>query len=138
MTQHLSTLGYLAVDDDLNTRQILTLLLTRVLGSSQVAVFEDSEEFAERVQNLPFIPAVVLLDIAIGPIDGYSMLKLLREKPEYAQTKVIALTARVMSDEIERMRTAGFDGLISKPIISPVFADLMTRIVKGEPVWYVA
>ena len=133
----LANLAYLAVDDDPGTQQILLMLLSRVIGSSHFAILENSEHFLEKVQGLPFVPSVVLLDIAVRPLDGYSMLALLRNQPGFTQAKIVALTARVMNKEIERMKLAGFDGLISKPIISPIFTELLTRIVQGDSVWYV-
>ncbi|MCP5094326.1 MAG: response regulator [Chloroflexi bacterium] len=134
----MAKLSYLAVDDDPNTRQILTILLGQMMGSSQVVILEDSENFSGRLQSLPFVPSVIFLDIAVAPIDGFKMLEIIRGLSQYRETVVIALTARVMVEEIEHMKTVKFNGMIGKPIIRHIFPELVRRIVLGDDVWYIA
>ena len=131
-------LSYLVVDDDLNTRNILSILLGTVLKSSQLTLYEDSENFEERLKLLPYIPDIAFLDIAVMPFDGYKMLEIIRSLDKFHTVKVIAITARVMQQEIERMKAARFDGMISKPIIRQVFPQLVGRIIKGDAIWYIA
>jgi len=40
-----------------------------------------------------------------------------------------------MNEEVELLRTAGFDGVIGKPINHATFPDLLMRILKGEKIW---
>ncbi len=134
----LATLSYFAVDDDHNTRRILEILLGQVIGSPQVLIFENSQDFPKKIKMLPFVPSLSILDIAVEPYNGYQMLQLMRQMPIFDKTKIIAVTARVMSNEIDNMKTAGFDGMISKPIIRQVFPKLLQRIMAGESIWYLA
>src|SRR5690242_21427523 len=48
--------------------------------------------------------------------NGFQMLQMVREDSVYCDTKVVALTASVMNEEVERLRKSGFDGAIGKPI----------------------
>jgi CheY-like chemotaxis protein len=50
---------------------------------------------------------------------------------------VIAMTANVMSHDVEHLKKAGFSGLIGKPILKEVFPQLVKNILNGEAVWYV-
>ncbi len=134
----LATLSYFAVDDDHHTRRVLEILLGRVIGSPQVLIFENSQDFPKKIKTLPFVPSLSILDIAVEPYNGYQMLQLMRQMPIFDKTKIIAVTARVMSNEIDNMKTAGFDGMISKPIIRQVFPKLIQRIMAGESIWYLA
>ena len=62
------------------------------------------------------VPDLVLLDIQMPVLDGMSVIKHLREHPEYAALPVLALTAYAMVGDRERVMAAGFSGYVAKPI----------------------
>jgi two-component system cell cycle response regulator DivK len=80
---------------------------------------------------------VFLLDIRVDPIDGFEMLKLLQNNPDYADSLFVAITASVMNDEVDKLKDAGFDGGISKPIKQREFPDQMKALLSGESVWLI-
>jgi CheY-like chemotaxis protein len=129
---------FLYVEDDELSREIMQLLVVKALGYPYLTLFESNVNFMEQVRALPRIPDVIFLDIQMYPYDGYEMLKMLRSDPAYQQCKIIAMTASVMATDVEALRTAGFDGLIGKPIMRQVFPDLLKRILQGEAVWFVS
>lgn len=134
---NLNDARFLYIEDDPMSRQVMQMIFESVLGVNTLAMLEDSREFLPRIQGLPESPTVFLLDIQMHPLSGFDMLELIRRDPQLADRTVIALTASVMSDEIQRMRDAGFDGAISKPISATTFPDLIRQIVNGEPVWHI-
>lgn len=89
------------------------------------------------MRALPQRPDIIFLDIQVRPLTGYEMLQLLREKPDFAALPIIALTANVMSNDVEHMKRVGFSGLIAKPIANRIFPLLFKKILAGEPVWYI-
>jgi len=62
---------------------------------------------------------------------------MLRNDPEFKGSKVVALTASVMSEEVARLKRSGFDGAIAKPLNIDAFPGLISRIINGESVWYI-
>ena len=78
---------------------------------------------------------LILLDIQIPLEDGYEILRQIRERPLLRQTTVVAVTANVMQQDVDRARQAGFDGFIGKPIVASRFPDQIRRIMAGEQVW---
>lgn len=128
-------LSFLYVEDDPGSRRLIQLIMTTVLNYSRVTIFESSENFIEKVRALPSVPDVVFLDIQIAPVDGYEMLKILRSDPAYEKTRVVAMTASVMSSDVARLKAAGFDGMIGKPIRKKAFPEQLKQILAGEPVW---
>lgn len=128
---------FLYVEDDAFSQEIMKRMLA-ILGYLNLTIFENSHNFLDRVRALPGIPDIVFLDIQIGPMNGHQVLKLLRGDDTYKDTKIIAMTASVMSSEVNELRNAGFDGLIGKPILKRVFPELLRGILEGEPVWYVS
>ncbi|MEP7289820.1 MAG: response regulator [Chloroflexota bacterium] len=133
-----SQLSIVYVEDDPASRNIMSILLSRVMRCPAVTIWEDSADFLDKVANLPAKPNLFLLDIHVAPIDGFGLLKLLRTIPDYDQAKIIALTASVTTSEVNTLRETGFDGLIGKPIKQASFPTLIDRIIAGAPVWMVS
>lgn len=130
-------LSFLYVEDDAYSRQVVNMLLTRVLGYSNITIFEDSNSFMTRLKELSRKPDVFFVDIQMTPHDGYAVLKMLRDHPDYKDATVVAMTANVMATDIDKLKQTGFDGLIGKPIDRKLFPELVTKILEGEPVWFV-
>jgi two-component system, cell cycle response regulator DivK len=129
-------LEFLYLEDDLASRMIVQMLMP-MIGYRRITIFEDSSNFIARLEALSDRPDVFLLDIQVKPIDGFKMLELLRQHPDYQSAIVIALTASVMNEEIKLLRTAGFDSVIAKPIDQRRFPELLAQILNGDEVWTV-
>ncbi len=129
---------YLYVEDDPLSREIMKTIMGKVMGIQNLTMFEDSADFSARMKSLPVKPTIILLDIHMQPYDGFDLLQMLRSDPAYQQTRIIALTASVMNEEVDRLRECGFDGAIAKPLSVQTFPSLMERIVQGERVWHIA
>jgi two-component system cell cycle response regulator DivK len=80
-------------------------------------------------------PDLILLDIQIPHENGYMILDEIRKRPYLRETLVVAVTANVMPQDVERCRKAGFDGFLGKPLKPKVFPDQLRRILSGEAVW---
>jgi CheY-like chemotaxis protein len=128
----------LYVDDDANSREIVKLLIVKVMKIPDITIFEESHDFMEKVRALPAVPAVVFLDIQMRPHDGFAMLKMLRSDTTYDKTRIVAMTANVMATDVEALKAAGFNGLIGKPIVRQVFPDLLRQILAGQAVWFIS
>ncbi len=137
MTKTIKEAFFLYVEDDESNRKVMKLLIHKAMGVANLVIFEDSHNFLQRVKNLPSRPDIVLLDIQVKPYDGFEMLHMLRSDPDYKHLKVIALTASVMNEEIERLRQSGCDGAIGKPLSLSTFPSLITRIFNGETLWHI-
>jgi len=129
--------NFLYVEDDESNRKVMQLLMQKAVHPQSLTIFENSTNFMERVKALPHSLDVALLDIHVQPHNGFEMLQMLRADPKYQKTKVIALTASVTNEEVERLRSAGFDGGVGKPLRVLTFPGLLSRILKGETIWHV-
>lgn len=124
----------LYVEDEVRSRRVMQMMAASI-HITHLTIFEDSHNFMERVKALDPQPEVIFLDIHLMPLNGFEMLALLRETPQYQKTPIVAMTASVMSEEIHQLRTAGFNGCISKPIDLDTFPDSLRRICEGETIW---
>jgi CheY-like chemotaxis protein len=138
MVDQYSQHSYLYVEDDPLSREIMQMILKDVLGVTNLIMLENSSDFIAKLKSLNANPDVILLDIHVRPCDGFEMLRLLRMESEFQHSKVIALTASVMNEEVEKLRKSGFDGTIGKPLSIQTFPNLLGRILDGQSVWHVA
>lgn len=128
---------YLYVEDDPLNREAMELVFRRVMGVERLSIFEDSDDFLQRVKALNHPPDVILLDIHVAPHDGFEMLSMLRRDLALRDARIIALTASVMNEEVAMLRESGFNGAIAKPINIATFPDVVGRIIGGEAVWHI-
>ena len=88
-------------------------------------------EFAETLPNIDLI----LMDIFLPEEDGYQVHDRLRAHPRFKDTLIVAVTADVSTDNMERARQVGFDGFIGKPIDPDRFPNQIRSILQGAEVW---
>jgi len=109
----LDGLQVLLVDDDRDTLQVLTALLTESRAQVQTAA-----SAAEALEVLQVYKAdVLVLDLAMPHEDGYSLIRKIRasETRGGRQTPAVALTARVRVEDRARALAAGFNLFVPKP-----------------------
>ncbi|MBN1311074.1 MAG: response regulator [Anaerolineae bacterium] len=128
---------FLYVEDDPLSREVMQMIMNNGMGVTNLNILEDSTDFMSRLKALEVHPNIILLDVHVKPYNGMDMLRMLRADPEYNHIPVVALTASVMNEEVEQLRTSGFDGAIGKPLSVTTFPDLVGRIMAGESVWHV-
>jgi len=65
---------------------------------------------------------LILLDIQLPRMDGYSVARALRGNPSLRSTPIVAVTSYAMAGDRERTLEAGCSGYIEKPINPLTFA----------------
>jgi two-component system, cell cycle response regulator DivK len=66
-------------------------------------------------------PDLILLDLAMPEMDGWSVAHKLKDDPQTKTIPVIAVTAYTMSSDRRKALNAGCDGFIGKPMNVPEF-----------------
>jgi two-component system, cell cycle response regulator DivK len=77
-------------------------------------------------------PALILLDIQLPGMDGYTVAKELRKHPSLANIPIIAVTSYAMDGDRERILEAGCTDYIEKPINPDTFHAEIARYLNGE------
>jgi CheY-like chemotaxis protein len=129
--------SFLYFDDDIRSVEVLEIILKKIMGFSNFDYFLDSEDYPQKINELTKRPDIVFLDIHIPPHNGYEVLQWFQNNPAYSFSKVVALTASVMVQDVTRLQEAGFDGLIGKPLSHKTFPRLLEQILSGEDIWYI-
>ena len=77
-------------------------------------------------------PDLILMDIQLPGMDGLQATGLLKADPATRAIPVIALTALAMKGDEERIRAAGCDGYVAKPLAYKEFlAVVSAHLVKA-------
>jgi two-component system response regulator RpaA len=111
----------LVADDDADIVRFVEVNLR--LEGFQVVTARDGQEALTKALDLQ--PDVVLLDVLMPRIDGYTVCARLRADDRGAAIPVILLTANFISHDREVARKAGADDFVVKPF-DP--CELMTRV----------
>jgi CheY-like chemotaxis protein len=102
----------LVVEDNRDAAQMLEKLLAA--SGYSVTVAHSSREGLEAAKKRP--PDVVLCDIGLPDFDGYALAEALRNDPQTARARLIAVTARSSEQDRKRSREAGFQLHLVKPV----------------------
>ena len=126
----------LYVEDEARSRRVMQLMLDS-MDLPNVTIFEDSTDFLARAEAVNPKPTVIFLDIHMAPYSGFEMLEMIRKSEHFKDQIVVAVTASVMNEEVTKLREAGFNGCLAKPIDIDKFPDILSLIIKGEEVWHI-
>jgi len=113
----------LIVDDDDDCRRIYRMALEH--AGHSVVVAEDGLEGLQIAKEEE--PDLILLDISMPYLDGFSAISLLRTDPMTRDRKIVAITAAAAHYESTAFLEKGFDGLLTKPV-SP--GDLVAAVAR--------
>jgi CheY-like chemotaxis protein len=106
------SLRILVVDDHPDSAASLAMLL-RLTGSEVRTAQDGAEALAVAAE---FRPRVVLLDIGLPKLDGYSVARAIRAEPWGSGMTLIALTGWGQDSDRLRSQDAGFDHHLVKPV----------------------
>lgn len=100
----------LVAEDDLATRELIREILEA--QGYQVVEASDGREALQKIAETE--PDLVLLDIQMPVLDGFAVLRELRQN--FSTLRVVALTAYAMRGDREKALAAGFDAYLPKPV----------------------
>jgi two-component system cell cycle response regulator len=119
----------LVIEDNEDNLQLMTYLLT-AFGHNIVAA-RDGEIGLAKLEEAAF--DLVVCDIHLPKLDGYEIIKRIRQRPNPTTPPIIAVTALAMVGDRERLLAAGFDAYISKPIEPQQLVDLIqTQLAEDQ------
>lgn len=96
-------------------RNVFTLSSILEEKGMEVFVGKNGKEGIEKLKKIGNID-LVIMDIMMPEMDGYSAIKEIRDTKEYNKTPIIALTAKAMMEDREKCIEAGANDYLTKPI----------------------
>lgn len=112
----------LVVDDHVDAAEGLALLLKQMGHDVQIAHDGHAALEAARINR----PHLVLLDLGMPGVDGYSVVERLRKDSRLDDVRFIAVTGSDGDDARQRTRDAGFE----EHLVKPVHLDTLRRLLE--------
>lgn len=124
--QPLQGMRVLMAEDNL-VNQLLARKLLQAAGA-EVDVVADGEQACQRLRSQePTHYDLVLMDLQMPVMDGYTATRQLRADPRFAALPIVALTAHAMVEEVERCAALGMNDHLTKPINPARLYEVLKR-----------
>jgi len=115
-------------DNEVNALIVQEVLAT--VPGFRLTVARDGASGLEVARREP--PELVLLDMQLPDMDGFAVLRQLREHPRTAALPVVALSANVMPEQVSRGLAAGLTDYWTKPLDMPLFVRNLARLLPAR------
>jgi CheY-like chemotaxis protein len=115
----------LIADDALSSRELLRTILER--QGYEVLEAVNGEQAVDEAPD--FSPDLVILDLQMPKLDGYSAAIALRKIPAFANIPIVALAAALPEVSPEEMSQAGFTQCLVKPISPTRLRECVTDLL---------
>jgi CheY-like chemotaxis protein len=122
----MSTKRILLIDDERSISLVIQVSLND-LADWTVLTANSSAEGLRQAQLEK--PDAILLDLMMPEMDGFTVLRKLKENPETSDIPVILLTAKVQPDGFNPSDEQQFSGILAKPFDPLTLADQITNIL---------
>lgn len=122
---HLQHLKILLAEDNLFNQAVAIDTLESLLPGIKVDVAENGRQALDKIVQAKY--DLVIMDIQMPEMDGYDTAKYIREKmePPIKNIPILAMTANVIKEEIQKCYDSGMDEYIAKPFNPD---DLLAKI----------
>ena len=115
----------LVIEDNEQNR----ILMRQILTYHGYDVLEAADGLTGLEMARAHTPALILLDIQMPVMNGFMVIRELRNNPEFRKIKAIAVTSFAMKGDREKALQAGFDEYVTKPIDTRKFPELVKQVL---------
>lgn len=122
-------LNVLLVEDN-NLNQMVAKKFLMKLGCV-VEIADNGAECISKLDVIP-VPSVILMDVQMPIMDGFTATKILKANSKYANIPIIAMTAAAMQHDERECYAAGMDGFVPKPIDPDVLINSMLKLLNSD------
>lgn len=119
------------IDDEPDSLMVAEIMLA-AFGASVTTASNGIEGLA-KVREV--MPRLVVSDLSMPVMDGWTFIKELRTDASLAPIPVIALTAHAMQGDREKALEAGFTNYLTKPLSVETFIPQLVNVLKAVPVF---
>ncbi len=118
----------LAVDDEKHIVRLVQINLQR--GGYDVVTASDGKQALDMIEANP--PDMVISDVMMPFMDGFELLKRLKQNPVTRELPIIMLTAKAMDSDVYEGWRAGADFYLTKPFNPQELLMWVRRIFEGR------
>lgn len=114
-------------DNDKNRKMLVDILgyygyeiMEAVNGSAAIKIAKEQR------------PALIIMDMQMPIMDGFTATRILKNNPETKDIKIIVATSYAMTGDRERILEAGADAYIPKPINTRELPEKVKKLLEGK------
>jgi two-component system cell cycle response regulator DivK len=111
-------------DNDLNRKLFCDLLKANGFAVETVG---DGRDAIERSRQ--FVPNLVIMDIQLPNVSGLELIEAMKRDKDLRPIPVLAVTAYAGKGDEERIRQAGAEGYLAKPVSIGPFMDAVRKLI---------
>jgi signal transduction histidine kinase/ActR/RegA family two-component response regulator len=120
------SLRVLIVEDNLDAAEMLEVAVSHLGHVTRVA-HDGASAITLATQ---FDPDVIFLDIGLPVMNGYTVARTLRERPEFRHVHIAAVTGWGQEEDRRKARESGFDSHFTKPLSPAALEGLLATIAQ--------
>jgi len=126
----------LLVEDDADDEELTRLALSENGLANELVVVRDGAEALDFLggtgrhsgRDAAELPQVVLLDLNLPKVDGFTLLRRMREDPRSAMVPVVVLTSSKNDEDIAGSYRNGANSFVRKPVDFDEFRDAVRQL----------
>lgn len=116
----------LVIEDNPTNMKLVSLVLDK--AGHQVLTADDAVTGLQVINREQ--PDLVLMDVQLPGMDGLTATRQLRAAPDTRDLRIVALTAFAMPEDAARIRAAGCDAYLTKPVRYRELIDTIDSLLK--------
>lgn len=118
----------LVIEDE----EILRESILNILKSKEFSVIEAKDGRTGLQLAKELIPDLILCDVRMPEVDGYEVLKALRQDPTTATIPLLFLTAENLQDVLHKGQRLGANGYLTKPFSTAQLLDAISKELRDR------
>jgi len=132
LRENLAHISVLLVEDNEFNRLVAEDTLKSLLPQIKITIAENGEIAIQKLKETDF--DLILMDIQMPVMNGLDATRYIRTKmpAQIKDIKIIAMTANVLQEDVDRYLNAGMNAYISKPFQSEELLLKMNLVLEGQ------
>jgi CheY-like chemotaxis protein len=127
MNQNPSPCVFIA-DDDEDDRFLLNLAFDQYSPRCRLVFAHDGLALLDALAHSESSPHLIILDLNMPLLDGFEVLKALRNHPQYLTTPIVILTTSEADWDRQQAQRLGANEFITKPLNSVQLGQVVTQL----------
>lgn len=136
ISQHMNTqspkLSVLIVDDNEPHAEFLSEYIGQLDAGINTAIALDGFEAGQLIYESK--PDLILLDLIMPGMDGYSVCRRIKNNPTTANIRVIAMTGFSTQENMQNILDAGAERCLSKPFSTETLREIIFKLINSHAV----
>ncbi|OIP57826.1 MAG: hypothetical protein AUK54_00500 [Helicobacteraceae bacterium CG2_30_36_10] len=122
----------LLVEDNYINQKVLTSVLNK--SGIIITIANNGQEAIDFIKSDKKFD-LVLMDINMPTMDGYTATSIIREETIYNSLPIVSLTALTTTDEVAKMFACGMNGFLAKPFYKEKLFTVFNVFIANKPVF---